>query len=943
MRIEDYGLIGDTQTAALVGRNGSIDWLCLPRFDSGACFAALLGDRSAGRWMVAPAASPVRVERRYIPGTLVLETMFHTPGGTVRLTDFMPIRGQALDVVRVVDGVAGTVEMEMDLVVRFDYGSTIPWVRRIDGTLSLVAGPDALELFAGVPVHGEDQSSVANFTVRAGDRVPFVLTWHRSHEAPPQRADAERALADTVAWWQAWSDRCRQGGPWSEAVRSSLVTLKGLTYAPTGGMVAAPTTSLPEVLGGARNWDYRYCWLRDATFTLQALLAAGYEGEAVAWRDWLLRAVAGDPAQLQIMYGVAGERRLPELELPWLRGYESSRPVRIGNGAAEQRQLDVPGEVMDTLHQARVAGIPPEPEAWAMERALLDWLESAWREVDSGLWEVRGDPRHFVHSKVMCWVAFDRGVRAVEEFGSDGPVARWRGLRDEVHREVCEQGWDSTRRTFTQSYGSKGLDASLLMIPMVGFLPPSDERVVGTIEAVQRELSVDGFIERYPTSGGDSVDGLVGQEGAFLLCTFWLADALAMIGRTEEATQLFERLLGLRNDVGLLAEEYDPHAGRMLGNFPQAFSHIGLVNTALNLTEPTWARGPATEDLMRAMTVVPGRPGSAALTEIDGPPGEGDVLVQGLAVGICGTDVEIADGRYGTAPEGAEHLVLGHESLGRILEAPPDGDLAPGDLVVGIVRRPDPVPCAPCAVGSWDMCRNGLYTERGIKGLHGYGAEQWRIDAGFLVPVPTELGDLAVLVEPTSVVAKAWDHIEKIIARAPIVPRTALITGAGPIGLLAALLAAQRGLEVHVLDHIVDGPKPGLVADLGASYHTGAVTDLPPADIVIECTGAPSVVLDVIQRNARAGVTCLTGVSTGGRTVELDVGAANRRIVLENDVVFGSVNANRSHYLSATEALAAADPSWLARLLTRRVPLSSWTEGLERQTHDVKVVIDLTG
>ena len=586
MRIEDYALIGDTQTAALVGIDGSIDWLCLPRFDSGACFAALLGDRSHGRWRIGPIADQVRVERRYLPGTLVLETTFHTPDGTARVSDCMPIRGTAPDVVRIVEGVSGRVTMEFDLVVRFDYGSTVPWVRRLDGTWSLVAGPDALELFAGVPVHGEDLSTVATFTVGAGDRVPFVITWHPSCEPAPRRADPGRAVPDTAEWWEAWSGRCVGGGRWETDVRDSLVTLKALTYAPTGGIVAAPTTSLPEVIGGVRNWDYRYCWLRDATFTLQALLAAGYSDEAVAWRDWLLRALAGEPSQLQIMYGVAGERRLPELELDWLPGYERSAPVRIGNGAATQRQLDVPGEVMDSLHQARIAGIPPSADAWEMQRTLLEWLESGWRETDSGLWEVRGEPRHFVHSKMMCWVAFDRGVRAVEQFGEDGPAARWAGLRDAVHAEVCERGWDAQRGTFTQSYGSTELDASLLMMPMVGFLPPSDPRVVGTIEAVQRELSVDGFIERYPTRSEVSVDGLPGREGAFLLCTFWLADALALIGRSAEATALFERLLTLRNDVGLLAEEYDPVAGRLLGNFPQAFSHIGLVNTALNLSEP---------------------------------------------------------------------------------------------------------------------------------------------------------------------------------------------------------------------------------------------------------------------------------------------------------------------------------------------------------------------
>jgi GH15 family glucan-1,4-alpha-glucosidase len=590
MLIEDYALIGDTQTAALVGKDGSIDWLCLPRFDSGACFGALLGDRENGRWKIAPVDDIVRVDRRYRPGTLVLETTFHTAGGSVRVVDCMPIRGEAPDVVRVVEGLSGSVAMGMDLRVRFDYGSTIPWVRTLDGTLSFVAGPDALELFAGVPTEGRGLSTAASFTVPARERVPFVLTWHPSSERAPRRADPDHAVEDTAAWWTAWSDRCSGGGPYHDDIVRSLITLKALTFAPTGGIVAAPTTSLPETLGGIRNWDYRYCWLRDATFTLQALLAAGYEGEAVAWRDWLLRAVAGEPSQLQIMYGVAGERRLPELELDWLAGYEDSRPVRIGNAAAGQRQLDVYGEIIDALHQARTEGIPPDLDSWGVQRALVEWLESGWRQPDSGLWEVRGDPRHFVHSKVMCWVAFDRAIRAAARDGLDGPSDRWREVRDEIHREVCERGWDGARSTFTQSYGSGELDASLLMIPLVGFLPPGDERVAGTIAAIERELTVDGFVERYPTRTGPSVDGLPGREGAFLLCSFWLADALAITGRTDDARHLLERLIGLTNDVGLLAEEYNPVAGRMLGNFPQAFSHVGLVNTALNLTE---AVGPA--------------------------------------------------------------------------------------------------------------------------------------------------------------------------------------------------------------------------------------------------------------------------------------------------------------------------------------------------------------
>ncbi|HTO00078.1 MAG TPA: glycoside hydrolase family 15 protein, partial [Microthrixaceae bacterium] len=477
MRIEDYAMIGDTQTSALVGRDGSIDWLCLPRFDSGACFASLLGDRSNGRWKLAPRGEGHSVRRRYLPGTLVLETEYTTPEGVVRVTDCMPIRTKAPDVVRLVEGVSGAVSMSMDLVVRFDFGSTVPWVQNRDGILSLVAGPDALELFSGVEVHGEDMSTSASFTVRPGDRVPFVLTWHPSVEEAPQRTDPATAIVSTVAWWRAWSERCSGGGRWEKELQSSLIVLKALTYSPTGGIVAAPSTSLPEAIGGGRNWDYRYCWLRDATFTLQVLLWAGYGREAVEWRDWLLRAIAGDPSQIQIMYGLGGERRLPELELDWLKGYEGSQPVRIGNGAARQRQLDVYGEVLDSMYQARRSGLSPEPEAWHVEKALLDWLESGWREPDSGLWEMRGEPRHFVHSKVMSWVAFDRAVRTVEQFGTEGNLEHWRAMRDEIHGEVCERGWDSERSTFTQSYGSKELDASLLMIPMVGFLPPGDPRV----------------------------------------------------------------------------------------------------------------------------------------------------------------------------------------------------------------------------------------------------------------------------------------------------------------------------------------------------------------------------------------------------------------------------------------------------------------------------------
>lgn len=591
MRIEDHALIGDTRSAALVSRNGSIDWLCLPRFDSAACFAALLGDRSNGHWQLCPSTDDYTVERRYVDGTLVLQTDFVTADGTVRMTDLMPIDTPYSDVIRVVEGLSGSVPMAMDLVVRFDYGMSVPWVRRVDGSLVMISGPDAIEFTAGVPVHGEDLATRASFVVRRGDRIPFVMTWHPSLEDPPRRTDPFGSMAATIEQWTEWSRHCISRGAYIDDVRSSLVVLKALTYAPSGGIVAAPTTSLPEVIGGNRNWDYRYCWLRDATFTLQAMLGAGYVSEAIAWRDWLLRAVAGDPAQLQIMYGISGERRLPEIEIDWLAGFEGSAPVRIGNLAVSQNQLDVYGEVIDSLYQARVAGIAPEVEAWNVETALLDWLESNWRQPDAGLWEMRGDPRQNVHSKVMCWVAFDRAIRSVGRYESlGGPVVRWQVVREEIRSEVLEHGWDPDRGTFTQSYGSTELDASLLLLPLVGFLHPMDPRTRGTIDAVCDQLMVDGFIARYPTVPGVGVDGLEGQEGAFLLCTFWLADALFVSGRHDEARSVYERLLALRNDVGLLAEEYDPLSGRMLGNFPQAFSHVGLVNTGLNLGQPS---GPA--------------------------------------------------------------------------------------------------------------------------------------------------------------------------------------------------------------------------------------------------------------------------------------------------------------------------------------------------------------
>jgi GH15 family glucan-1,4-alpha-glucosidase len=586
LQIEDYGLIGDTQAAGLVGRDGSIDWLCLPRFDSGAFFAALLGEPEHGRWLLAPAGEPTRVERRYRGETLVLETDFETAEGAVRVVDFMPPRGRAPDVVRIVQGLRGQVTMRMELVVRFDYGSILPWARRNGGDLVFVAGPDGLVLRTPVRTRGRDFRTEAEFAVAAGEEVPFVLTWFPSHESPPRIVDAGRALAETEAWWQDWASRCHWEGGWRDAVVRSLIVLKALTYAPTGGIVAAPTTSLPERLGGVRNWDYRYCWLRDATLTLDALLTAGYTDEARAWRDWLLRSVAGDPEDLQIMYGPAGERRLTELELDWLPGYEGSRPVRIGNAASRQLQLDVYGELMMALYHAEQLGLEPEPTAWELEKKLLDHLESKWTEPDEGIWEVRGPRRHFTHSKVMAWVAADRAARAVQAH-ADGSVERWLRLAVEIRDEVLREGWSAARGSFVQSYGSEVLDASLLMIPLVGFLPPTDDRVRGTVAAIERELLVDGFLLRYPhDESAAAVDGLPPGEGAFLPCTFWLADNLNLLGRHDEAEALFERLLGLRNDLGLLAEEWDPAVGRQLGNFPQAFAHVELVATARNLSQP---------------------------------------------------------------------------------------------------------------------------------------------------------------------------------------------------------------------------------------------------------------------------------------------------------------------------------------------------------------------
>lgn len=587
-RIEEYALIGDCETAALVARDGSIDWLCFPRFDSGACFAALLGTPEHGRWLLAP-AGPIRtIRRRYRPGTLILETDYETDSGCVTLIDWMPLRTVVPDVMRIVEGRSGQVPMRMELVIRFDYGWIVPWVRHTARGIRAIAGPDTLYCRTDVELRGENLHTVANFTVSAGQRVPFTLTWSPTHRPEPGEREAEQSLRETEAWWREWSDRCTYQGEWRDAALRSLITLKALTYAPTGGVVAAVTTSLPEQLGGVRNWDYRYCWLRDATFTLYALMSGGYTEEACAWREWLINAVAGNPSEIQIMYGLAGERRLTELELGWLPGYEGASPVRIGNAAYNQHQLDVYGEVTDALYLARRVGLDPSENAWRVQQALLHFLETDWDKPDEGIWEVRGPRRHFTHSKVMAWVAMDRAVKAVERFGLEGPVEQWRRLRKVIHDQVCRSGFDRELNAFVQYYGSKDLDASLLMLPLVGFLPATDPRMRGTVAAIQQRLMRDGFVDRYPTH--PDVDGLPPGEGAFLICTFWLADNLALQGRYIEARAIFERLLALRNDVGLLSEEYDPQTRRLVGNFPQAFSHVGLINTARNLT---WVGGPA--------------------------------------------------------------------------------------------------------------------------------------------------------------------------------------------------------------------------------------------------------------------------------------------------------------------------------------------------------------
>ena len=589
-RIEDYALIGDTSTAALVGRDGSIDWFCTPRFDSAACFAALLGTKDNGCWSISPQTRNRKVSRRYRGETLILETEFETAEGSVRLTDFMPPGMRSPHIVRIVEGLAGRVLMSMEFIVRFDYGSRVPWVRRVGKGIELVAGPDALRLDFTIDLTPRGLTHVAEFTVAKGQVVPFVLSCHYSHERRAPRIDAIEARKRAQQWWNEWSGRCTYSGEWREAVTRSLIVVKALTYKPTGGIVAAPTTSLPEAIGGVRNWDYRYCWLRDATFSLYALMTNGYLAEARSWRDWLLRAIAGQPELMQIMYGAAGESRLPEFELGWLGGFRASRPVRVGNMAAEQFQLDVYGEVMDSMYLGARKGLPPNPTAWGLQKHLMRALADRWKEPDDGIWEVRGPRRHFTHSKVMAWVAVDRAVRSVERLGLEGPVDRWKRLREEIHREVCEKGYNSKRGAFTWYYGSGSLDAALLMIPLIGFLPATDPRVTGTVEAIQRELMADGFVKRYRAEIHSRVDGLPGGEGAFLPCTFWLADNLVLQGRTQEARDIFERLLAVRNDVGLLSEEYDPGKGTFLGNFPQAFTHVSLINTAANLTS---AAGPA--------------------------------------------------------------------------------------------------------------------------------------------------------------------------------------------------------------------------------------------------------------------------------------------------------------------------------------------------------------
>jgi GH15 family glucan-1,4-alpha-glucosidase len=599
--IENYALIGDCHTAALVGKDGSIDWLCFPRFDSGACFAALLGTPEHGRWLLAPVEKTQRVERRYVDDSLILQTDFETAEGVVRITDFMPASVERWDVVRIVEALKGTVRMRMELVVRFDYGSIVPWARRIDGVLDITAGPDTLELSSSVEFEGENMKTVAEFSVAPGQSESFILNYRPSHRHRLVALNAQHALKHTALKWHEWSGRTTYQGRWHAEVQRSLITLKALTYYPTGGMVAAPTTSLPEQLGSVRNWDYRYCWLRDATFTLNALLLAGYAEEAKAWREWLVRAIAGSPDDLQILYSVTGVRRLDEVELPWLPGYESSAPVRVGNAAAKQFQLDVYGEVMDSLHLARLADMKPHPIAWQLQVKLLEFLEAHWDKADEGLWEMRGPPRHFTHSKIMVWVAFDRAIKDAEANDLQGPLDRWRELRDSIHSQICRKGFSTRLNSFVQSYDAEHLDASLLLIPQVGFLPADDPRFLGTVAAIESNLVANGLVLRYSTES--RVDALPPGEGAFLPCSFWLADSYVMTGRREEGEALFERLLTLSNDLGLYAEEYDPVAKRMLGNFPQALTHMALINTARLISLPSTVVEAAGEQGERPATV----------------------------------------------------------------------------------------------------------------------------------------------------------------------------------------------------------------------------------------------------------------------------------------------------------------------------------------------------
>ncbi len=580
-RIEDYALIGDCETVALVARDGSIDWLCLPRFDSGSCFAALLGRPDHGRWLLGPRGNPTCTKRAYRDGTLVLDTTFEADGGAVTVTDCMPLRETSPRVVRIVRGVRGRVAMRTEIAVRFDYGSVIPWVRKAEDGIHTIAGPNSLRIRSDVPLRGEDMTTVADFDIAEGETICFSLTWFPSHLEEPPKIDPGPLVEKTERAWRDWAAQCTYEGKWRDVVLRSFVTLKALTHASTGGMIAAATTSLPETIGSSRNWDYRYCWVRDATFTLLALVAGGFREEAARWREWMLRAAAGDPSDLQIMYAVDGARRLTEWQVGWLPGFEGSHPVRVGNAASGQRQLDVYGELLDAMYHCHRVGLPPQPDAWNLQSALLDYLESSWSKPDSSIWEVRGPERQFTHSKVMAWVAFDRGIKTIEHLGMAGPLARWQAARDEIHKDVCRNGFDDERGAFVQYYGSKKLDASLLLMPIVGFLPPTDERVRGTVHAIERDLVENGLVRRYDTQR--ALDGLPEGEGAFLACSFWLADNWAMMGRHAEACALFERLIDLRNDVGLLSEEYDVASRRFVGNFPQAFSHVALVNTAHNL------------------------------------------------------------------------------------------------------------------------------------------------------------------------------------------------------------------------------------------------------------------------------------------------------------------------------------------------------------------------